>query len=54
VRMTKKVKRLYKVVKSLRYKMATRKPKRKGYCRLEVLVEAAEVAEGAHSGSEEL
>lgn len=53
-RLTKKARRLYKVVESLRYKLATRRPKRKGYCRLEVLAEAAEAAEGAHSGSEEL
>ena len=52
--MTKKVKRLYKVVKSLRYKIATRRPKRKGYCRLEVLTESTKVTEGSHNGSEEL
>ena len=53
-RMAKKARRLYKVVKSLRYKLATRRPKRKGYCRFEVLAEVADAAEGAQSGSEEL
>ena len=53
-KLSKKVRRLCKVAKALRYKLAKKRPKRKGYCRLEVLAKAVEVVEGAHSRLEEI